>query len=217
MVVNIVYVNIVHARAGLSSGRMVGRAMRWNGSSRRAEVLQAAVELLDEVGLDALTTRRLAARLGVQPGALYRHYPSKRALLDAVVEHIVVETAPEAAPEGDWAEQLRQAAGSMRRGMLAHRDGARLMATLSVPGEAAVAAFQRLVDLVRRAGATPDASAVAVDTVISYVNGFTIEEQARGGGGGGKRRDQAFAAGLELILAGIAATLASGSADPMPG
>jgi len=187
--------------------------MRWNRSSRRAEVLQAAVDLLDEVGLDALTTRRLAARLGVQPGALYRHYPSKRALLDAVAERIVVETAPDTPPEGDWAEQLRQIAGSMRRGMLAHRDGARLMATLTVPGDAAVAAFQRLVDLLRRAGATPDAAVVGVDTVICYVNGFTVEEQARGGAPG-ERRDQGFAAGLELILHGIAARLLAKASDP---
>ena len=55
-------------------------------SSRRDEVLEAALGLLDDVGLDAITVRRLAGRIGVQPGALYRHFTSKRELLDAMVE-----------------------------------------------------------------------------------------------------------------------------------
>jgi TetR/AcrR family transcriptional regulator, tetracycline repressor protein len=179
-------------------------------SSRQAEVLQAAVELLDEVGLDALTTRRLAARLGVQAGALYRHYPSKRALLDAMVERLVAESGGGIPPEGEWSDQLRQVALAMRAGMLAHRDGARLMATFRIPGEASVASFERLVALLGRAGATPRAAVVGVDTIVSFVNGFTLEEQARRPDGPAERRDRDFLAGLDLILAGISAGLSPG-------
>src|ERR1041384_6295748 len=109
---------------------------------RRDEVLQAAIELLDEVGLDGLTMRLLASRLGVRASALYRHYPSKQALLDAMVQHLV--TSPEGAGvplEGPWDEQLRGMAISAREAMLAHRDGARLLSTFHNPGQEAVAAF----------------------------------------------------------------------------
>jgi TetR/AcrR family tetracycline transcriptional repressor len=41
-------------------------------------VLEGAIELLDEVGLDELSTRKLASRLGVHAGALYWHFPTNR-------------------------------------------------------------------------------------------------------------------------------------------
>ncbi|MBZ8143936.1 TetR family transcriptional regulator, partial [Rubrivivax gelatinosus] len=48
----------------------------------RDDVLRAALGLLNEVGIDALTTRRLAERLGVQSPTLYWHFESRAALLD---------------------------------------------------------------------------------------------------------------------------------------
>jgi TetR/AcrR family transcriptional regulator, tetracycline repressor protein len=173
--------------------------------SRRDEVLQAALGLLDEVGLDDLTVRRLADRLGVAPSALYRHFPSKAALVDAMVEAVAASgDGPE--PQGPWDERVRALAGAARAGMLAHRDGARLMATFATPGPAAVAAFERFTRVLQDAGLDAGAAAVAVDTVVCYVNGFTIEEQARRGRDRAAR-DAGFDAGLELILAGVRAQL----------
>jgi TetR/AcrR family tetracycline transcriptional repressor len=174
--------------------------------SRRDEVLQAALGLLDEVGLDDLTVRRLADRLGVTPSALYRHFPSKAALVDAMVE-AVAASADGPAPEGAWDEQVRALAAAARDGMLAHRDGARLMATFASPGPAAVGAFSRFTRVLEEAGLDAGAAVVVVDTVVCYVNGFTIEEQARRLGRA--ERDAGFRAGLELILAGVRAQLAA--------
>jgi TetR/AcrR family tetracycline transcriptional repressor len=174
--------------------------------SRRDEVLQAALDLLDDVGLDDLTVRRLAERLGVAPSALYRHFPSKAALVDAMVE-AVAATAAGPPPEGAWDDQIRALATSSRAGMLAHRDGARLMATFATPGPAAIAAFSRFTGALEAAGLDAATAVVVVDTVVCYVNGFTIEEQARRGGDRGAR-DAGFRAGLELILAGARAQLA---------
>jgi TetR/AcrR family tetracycline transcriptional repressor len=175
---------------------------------RRAEVLQAAIDLLDEAGLDGLTMRLLASRLGVRAGALYRHYPSKQALLDAMVEHLVSPAQVAPVRDGPWPEQLRGAAGGLRDIMLAHRDGARLMSGFHDPGSEAVAAFRRLIAALTAAGIPADLAAVAVDTVMAYVNGFTIEEQARDTGPGHRpraERDHGFRTGLELIISGIAA------------
>jgi TetR/AcrR family tetracycline transcriptional repressor len=93
--------------------------------SRRDEVLQAALGLLDEVGLDALTTRRL----GVRPGALYRHFDSEQALLNAMVDAVVSGGSGDGPPrpaDGTWDEQIRTIATGARAAMLTHRDGARL-------------------------------------------------------------------------------------------
>ncbi|HKS44381.1 MAG TPA: TetR/AcrR family transcriptional regulator C-terminal domain-containing protein [Amycolatopsis sp.] len=174
--------------------------------SRRDEVLEAALELLDEVGLDALTTRRLAERLGVRPSALYRHFASKRLLLDAMVEHIAARGAAPAAPHGDWTAQIHSAAGNMREAMLAYRDGARLMATFVEPGPAAQASWNWFTGVARSAGASRELAELAVDTLTSYVQGFTIEEQARKSGVPRARRDKEFRAGLDLIITGIKAS-----------
>jgi TetR/AcrR family tetracycline transcriptional repressor len=174
---------------------------------RRAQVLQAAIELLDEAGLDGLTMRLLASRLGVRASALYRHYPSKQALLDAMVAHLATPPVGAASPlDGSWDEQLRGIAIGMREVMLAHRDGARLMSTFHHPGEEAIAAFHGLIATLATAGVPADTAAVAIDTVLAYVNGYTIEEQARKTGADAwpkERRDHAFHGGLELIITGI--------------
>ena len=52
----------------------------------KGTVIAAALELLNEVGMDSLTTRKLAERLKVQQPALYWHFQNKRALLDALAE-----------------------------------------------------------------------------------------------------------------------------------
>lgn len=184
--------------------------------SRRDEVLDAAIELLDEAGLDHLTTRALAARLNVRASALYRHFPSKQALLDAMVAHLVGPAAFGGPPEGAWDDVLREVAIGTREAMLAHRDGARLIATFRDPGEAAVEAFRGLVLLLTGAGLPDEIAEAAVDTVFGYVNGFTMEEQAREvDGPGGRRippegRDRGFRIGLELILDGVRSRLPPG-------
>jgi TetR/AcrR family tetracycline transcriptional repressor len=180
-------------------------------SSRRDEVLRVALELLDEVGLEDLTTRRLADRLGVRAGALYRHFESKRALLDAMVERIAAHGLDQPLPQGDWAEQVHALAATMREGMLAHRDGALLVATFRTPGPAAIAGFRRFMAVLQAAGASADGAVLGVDTILCYVNGFTIEEQARRidvtARSAREERDRAFHAGLDLLLSGLRAAL----------
>lgn len=194
--------------------------------ARRDEVLETAMEMLDEVGLDAFTTRKLAERLEVRASALYRHYPSKQALLDAMAAHVVGEAAPgdpETLP-GSPIELLRAAAIGTRESMLAHRDGARLLATFRTPSDPALAVYDRLIGVLVDAGLPDDIAAAAVDAVFAYANGYTIEEQARKAGGEGRPewprdvRDQGFRTGLELIIDGIRARLRSPdtASEPTP-
>jgi TetR/AcrR family transcriptional regulator, tetracycline repressor protein len=195
-------VNLVHI-AG--DGKLCGV------TSRRDEVLAAALDLLDEVGLDALTTRKLAEKLGVQPGALYRHFDSKRALLNAMVAQLTASGELAEEPASDWSGILRHAAVGARATMLTRRDGARLMATYLVPADESAQLFwQRLIGTLTAAGINQSDATVAVDTVFAYVNGFTIEEQARDGHPADAERramrDKAFQAGLDLIITGVTAS-----------
>ncbi|EOG8236884.1 TetR family transcriptional regulator, partial [Pseudomonas aeruginosa] len=86
----------------------------------KGTVIAAALELLNEVGMDNLTTRKLAERLKVQQPALYWHFQSKRALLDALAEAMLTERHTRPLPEEneDWQLFLKENAQSFRTALL---------------------------------------------------------------------------------------------------
>jgi AcrR family transcriptional regulator len=94
------------------------------GSLDRRRVLGAAVQFIDENGIDALTMRRLGAHLGVEAMALYRYVPSREQLLDGVVETVVDELYgdPDVYMEArhGWQDYLQRLAHGVRRIALAH-------------------------------------------------------------------------------------------------
>jgi AcrR family transcriptional regulator len=94
------------------------------GSLDRRRVLGAAVEFIDEHGIDALTMRRLGSHLGVEAMAIYRHVPSREMLLDGVVETVVDELYgdPDVHMEAShgWQDYLHRLAHGVRRIALAH-------------------------------------------------------------------------------------------------
>jgi AcrR family transcriptional regulator len=59
----------------------VNRYVRKNQSERRQEIIDATLELLGEYGLEGTTVSRIAAAVGLTPGALYRHFESRAALI----------------------------------------------------------------------------------------------------------------------------------------
>lgn len=146
---------------------------------RRPQVIDAALALLDEVGLDGLTTRALAERLGVRVGALYWHVASKQELLNAVADRIAEELIAGEQPTGSWTERLRAYADRLRSVMLAHRDGARLIVAAPMAMSRHTLAFaDRLMGVLRDGGSTLATAAYGADVVFSYVTGFVLQEQA---------------------------------------
>ncbi len=69
------------------------------------EIVQAAMDLLERDGIDRLTIRALASRLGVAPGALYYYFEGKEALLQRLGQTIFNAVPPP--PRGTWQKQLR--------------------------------------------------------------------------------------------------------------
>ena len=82
-------------------------------------IREEALRLIDEDGIDAFSTRRLGAALGCEAMAIYWYYPSKDALLDAVVEAMVAHLPIEPGGTADWIDALRRLAHAYRR--LAHQ------------------------------------------------------------------------------------------------
>lgn len=144
----------------------------------RAEIVETALTLLDEVGLDGLTTRRLAARLGVQVGALYWHIESKQDLLAAMADRIAEEFCRAPLPAGTWEEQVASEAQRLRRVLLSHRDGARLLVGAIGLGPNILGIAERFLRIMRQAGFPPEIAGYGWDTIASYVTGFVLQEQS---------------------------------------
>ncbi|GAB3799901.1 TetR/AcrR family transcriptional regulator C-terminal domain-containing protein [Humibacter antri] len=99
-------------------------------SLNRERVLEEALRLVDDDGLDALSLRALAGRLNVQAPTLYWHVKSKSELLDALADAIMDEAiaaAPHPEVHGSGRGWLLEALGVLRAAMLGHRDGARII------------------------------------------------------------------------------------------
>src|SRR6476469_2028788 len=92
----------------------------------RERVLQAAVDLADRGGNEALSMRKLGQELGVDAMALYRHVRGKDDLLDGLVE-VIVGQSERPTPGGDWKTSLRQQAMAARLVMLQHRWARRVL------------------------------------------------------------------------------------------
>jgi AcrR family transcriptional regulator len=92
-----------------AAGRRRGRPPKLTADS----IVAAAIALLDRDGAGALTMRRLGAELGVEAMSLYRHLPSREALLDAVADGLAAEIAPDERA-ADWPDALRSLAGEIR-------------------------------------------------------------------------------------------------------
>ncbi|WP_426509552.1 TetR/AcrR family transcriptional regulator C-terminal domain-containing protein [Dactylosporangium sp. McL0621] len=144
----------------------------------REVIVTAALELLDEAGLDGVTVRRLAARLGVQNPALYWHFRSKRALLDEMAQ--ALQSRQDFGPphEGEnWRQWFTRRGRERREILLSHRDGARLVAGTR-PGPELIVRFEAELGSLVEQGFTPTQALLAIGTLTRFVNGFVLEEQA---------------------------------------
>jgi TetR/AcrR family tetracycline transcriptional repressor len=146
----------------------------------RNAVVRAALQQLNEVGLDGLTLRRIAAELDVQAPALYWHVKNKRELLDEMAAMIFTDALSglETPRRGEsWVEWTAETARGLRATMLRYRDGARVLSGTYLSN----AALGRPMELALRtlcdAGFTVRDAARGITSVYSYVQGFTIEEQ----------------------------------------
>ncbi|MFT4029272.1 MAG: TetR/AcrR family transcriptional regulator C-terminal domain-containing protein [Protaetiibacter sp.] len=147
-------------------------------------IVDAALEVLDADGIDGLTVRAVAERLGVRPPALYWHLRDKRQLVDEMATRVwrdIARTAERDAEDGDgsWADAFRAYARAARRGLLAHRDGARLFGGTFLTDSALLEHQEPGLARLAALGFGPEAAADAFGLVTSFAVGHSIEEQER--------------------------------------
>lgn len=144
----------------------------------RGRIVDEAMALLNEVGIDKLTTRKLAERLGVQQPALYWHFKNKSALLDAINSEMLARYHSHRLPSPgeDWVDFTYATARSMRKTLLAVRDGARIAAGTR-PSSTDFADAELQLKLYVDAGFTAEEALHISISVARYVVGYVLEEQ----------------------------------------
>ncbi|WP_224702522.1 TetR/AcrR family transcriptional regulator C-terminal domain-containing protein [Devosia aquimaris] len=144
----------------------------------RDHIVDEALSLLNEVGIDKLTTRKLAERLGVAQPALYWHFGNKSALLDAMNSAMLARYHTHRLPQPgeDWIAFTLANARSMRHTLLSVRDGARLTAGTR-PSTPDFADTEQVLRLYVDAGFTAEEALNIALSMARYVVGYVLEEQ----------------------------------------
>lgn len=154
----------------------------------RERVIDAALDLADRDGIDALTMRRLAGELGVDPMAIYNHVDGKDALLDALAARLWSEVQIPDGP-GRWDDRLRELAHSIRRMFRQHPRTAPLVFTRRALPLPTVTSFHRGLQILRARGFTDDIAAAVIRSLTSYASGYGLAELTCLGLPGGQPED----------------------------
>lgn len=144
----------------------------------RDRIVDEALLLLNEVGIDKLSTRKLAERLGVQQPALYWHFRNKSELLDAINSEMLLRYHDDRLPKPgqDWVAFTLANARSIRKTLLTVRDGARLTAGTR-PSVAEFADVESVLQLYVETGFSAEEAFGIAICVTRYVVGYVLEEQ----------------------------------------
>lgn len=147
----------------------------------RAAIVNAALRLLDKVGMEGMTVRALAAELGVKAPALYWHVRDKAELLDEMATQVwreIVDELAGAPADAAWDVGLRRFAEVLRAALLRHRDGAKAFSGTYLTDADVLASQEEGMRSWAAQGFTVADTVRAFTLTSSFVVGFCIEEQA---------------------------------------
>jgi AcrR family transcriptional regulator len=141
----------------------------------RERALSTAVALADADGLQSLTMRRLARKLGVEAMSLYHHVSSKDDILDGMVELVFaeIELPPD---DARWKPAMRRRAMSVRAVLRRHPWAISVMQSRTSPGPATMRHHDAVLGCCRRAGFSLQMAAHAISLMDAYIYGFVLQE-----------------------------------------
>ena len=141
----------------------------------RARILQAAVRLADKDGIQALSMRKLAQRLGVEAMSLYNHVTNKEDVLDGMVDRVISKVdLPK--PGDDWKSAIRERAVSAREVLLLHPWASSLIVSRVNTGPASLRYVDATVGCLVEGGFSYELADHAWNAIDSYIYGFTLQE-----------------------------------------
>ena len=180
------------------------------------QIVLAAVEILREGGLDSVSMRSVASRLGVTPPPVYARIGNKDALLDAVADHFLADVAPPVKNGERWPDYARRWTQQMRR-QLAEAADSRLF--VQVKRAAYLEASRPLLKCMRRNGMSTDDAVRACRLLTWATVGFVAMDRSSASAPSSRRRsrragsdpegvtpeevDELFTAHIDYLIEGI--------------
>ncbi|MFM0662927.1 TetR/AcrR family transcriptional regulator C-terminal domain-containing protein [Paraburkholderia sediminicola] len=183
---------------------------RWiNMKIPQGQIVSEALALLDERGLDQLSMRTLAERLGVKAPALYWHVADKSELINQMAKSFYVRAYEEAPQSRRWREWLIGFGRAFRAALLSHRDSARICALANPEHGHAKMEIERLATPLEAAGLQHRAAVSYQSCVVAYTLGWTVMQQSEAVHDDVEienllRFDESFEAGLAAMVGGFA-------------
>ncbi len=140
----------------------------------RQRVLEAALHLIDQEGLESFSMRKLGSSLGVEAMSLYNHVESKRALFDGVIELLIVQPPLPIPPDATPREELWAFAHAFRDVLRAHPRVLPLVATSPLRTTASLAVLDHLLETFHRAQVTGVQSIYALQCLVGFIVGHAL-------------------------------------------
>ena len=143
-------------------------------SLTRDRVVAEALAVISADGAQALSMRAIAGRLGVVPGALYRHVRSKEQLYDLVLDAVRAEVDYQAEPGVPWAAQVAALAYRLRAALENHPGVAALLKARDPVSPAALTLAEAFLAPLRASGLPGRQAGLAFRLVYDYTVGFAL-------------------------------------------
>ena len=140
----------------------------------RQRVVAEALAVIAQDGVQAMSMRALAARLGVVPGALYHHFGNKQQLQDLVLDGVLAEIDLDLDSSMPWAEELKIVAHRLRQVLEAHPGVAGILKTRDPLGPHSLALAEALLGPLRAAGFGDRQAGLAFFLLVDYTIGFAV-------------------------------------------
>jgi AcrR family transcriptional regulator len=140
----------------------------------RERVVEQALAVIAQDGIEALTMRGLAARLGVVPGAVYRHVRNKQQLQDLLLDGVLAEVDVNLGPTLPWTEQLKVLAHRLRQVLEAHPGVAGILKTRDPLGPHSLALAEAFLGPLQTAGFGKRQAGLAFFLLVDYTIGFAV-------------------------------------------
>lgn len=186
----------------------------------RESVTSAAISLIEDDGLDALTMRRLATELDCGTMSLYSHVRNRDDLIEAVVGELIDRLDLRSTPDETWQSVVRRTVGSYRDLAVQLPSAFELLALAPYESAPVAPHLARLVASLEKSGLTPDQARQVLGITDAYATGFLVvwvrsravrastpALRASTTDIGSLRDLEMFDRGLDALIAGLGTTL----------
>lgn len=144
----------------------------------RDRIIETALRVMDDEGLEAVTMRRIGRELGVEAMSLYNHVANKSDLLNGITDVVLSEI--ELPTAGSWKEALRRHAISAHDVLVSHPWACALALSPDRASSVSVQRAEWMLRQLREGGLSPEVTYHAYHALDSHILGFTLWQLGHG-------------------------------------